>query len=401
MRQQKKTVLPVFLPTVQTFGTVYARLVLPVEALANLSDAVQLQAESLSPFDDGEEAVSYELLGQSESELFVFVAIASIASLETPWHDYLVKRDAVGSLRLDLSSLGWLRGMKARRPALEKGLHFVALRTSTEQLVALLENGQPLALRALPPEASDEDFLRESMFVLTQSAIAGNGGELESIVCFAKDKTACSALTSLLGTEPELDLLPTDEAAEALLQHGLHLRAESGATFDLTPTAWKVGAKQAKALHLLIVGGIALAALWVLCAIALFMMPRIYKHLANTAELQLSAHRKSYEEVLELRERVNLIERYQDRSHSALEILRLICDAKNEGMTFLSLTYRQKQSVRLSGTTEATADVYAFKEKLQKDNRIAEVKITRLVQDNRSLKQRFDIEITFRAEEVE
>ena len=191
----------------------------------------------------------------------------------------------------------------------------------------------------------------------------------------------------------------SDEAAEALLQQGLRLRAEEGATFDLTPQAWRDEAKAARQRRLMVAAGSVLGVLWVLGAATLFLLPRIYAQRAKLTQKRLDAQRAAYEEVLDLRERVSLIERYQDRAFSALEMLRLLCEAKAEGMVFLSMTYRQKQTLRLTGTTEATADVYAFKEALQKDARVREVRINRLVQDGKTRKQRFDVEILFAVEE--
>jgi hypothetical protein len=98
---------------------------------------------------------------------------------------------------------------------------------------------------------------------------------------------------------------------------------------------------------------------------------------------------------VDLQERVGLIMRYQDRRFSALEMMRLICAAKASDMTFLSVTYRQKQSLRLTGLCGDTSGVYAFKETVQKDERIKEVRINRLAQDAKTRQQRFDIDIIF------
>ena len=76
-------------------------------------------------------------------------------------------------------------------------------------------------------------------------------------------------------------------------------------------------------------------------------------------------------------------------------MLRLVCAAKAEDMTFLSISYRQKQSLRLTGNCNETASVYAFKEAVQKDGRIQEVRINRLAQDAKTRQQRFDIDILF------
>ena len=82
-------------------------------------------------------------------------------------------------------------------------------------------------------------------------------------------------------------------------------------------------------------------------------------------------------------------------------MLRLVCAAKAADMTFLSMTYRQKQSLRLTGLCEDTSSVYTFKETIQKDERIREVRINRLAQDAKTRQQRFDIDIIFIIESEE
>ncbi len=394
---QPKQALPEQLPAVPTYGTVYARLSLPAEAAETAEEALRLQAEALSPFEEGAYAVGVEALGTRGGEAAYLVAVASDVSLDDPWHDWLAARGLLGRLRLDLSALGWLRGMTERRPALAKGRWLAALRSAREQLIFLLEEGRPMELRALPPEASDADFAREATLALAQAAMAGVGAP-EGAVLFAGEPAAGAPLRELLGREPDFEPLE-GEAAEALLQRGLRLRAEEGAVFDLTPQAWREEARAMRQRRLLAVAGSVLGALWLAAAAALFLLPRVYAHRAKVAERRLEAHRAAYEDVLELRERVSLIERYQDRSFSALEMLRLLCEAKAEGMVFLSMTYRQKQTLRLTGSAEATADVYAFKDALQKDARVREVRINRLVQDGKTRKQRFDVEILFAVEE--
>ena len=187
----------------------------------------------------------------------------------------------------------------------------------------------------------------------------------------------------------------------ALLQRGLRLRAEEGAAFDLTPQAWRDEAKATRQRKLLIVGGSVLGVAWLLCALYLFLMPKIYGKLADDVAARLDAQHAAYMEVLALRDRVDLIRRYEDHSRSALEMLRLLCQEKAENVIFQSFTYNRDTSVRVVGLADDTSDVYGLKDALQKDRgpngetRIAAVNINRLTQDPKTRRQRFDIEILF------
>ena len=136
-------------------------------------------------------------------------------------------------------------------------------------------------------------------------------------------------------------------------------------------------------------------------ALYLFLMPKIYGKLADDVAARLDAQHAAYMEVLALRDRVDLIRRYEDHSRSALEMLRLLCQEKAENVIFQSFTYNRDTSVRVVGLADDTSDVYGLKDALQKDRgpngetRIAAVNINRLTQDPKTRRQRFDIEILF------
>ena len=168
-----------------------------------------------------------------------------------------------------------------------------------------------------------------------------------------------------------------------------------------TPQAWRDEAKATRQRKLLVVGGSVLGVAWLLCALYLFLMPKIYGKLADDVAARLDAQHAAYMEVLALRDRVDLIRRYEDHSRSALEMLRLLCQEKAENVIFQSFTYNRDTSVRVVGLADDTSDVYGLKDALQKDRgpngetRIAAVNINRLTQDPKTRRQRFDIEILF------
>jgi len=395
---RKTQVLPGELPSVPTYRTVCARFSLPAEAAEAPEEALALQAETLTPFEEGAYAFGFEAQGRTPAgETAYWVAVGAEVDFSELWHDALKSRGLLGAVRLDLAAFGWLRAMRERLPALERGVWLAALRASGEQLLLLLAEGRLAEMRALPPEAPEADFAREAMLLLAQAPMAGVATPAQA-VCFSAEASAGAVLGELLGAAPRHEALPPEEE-ETFLQRGLRLRAEEGATFDLTPQSWRDEAKAARQRRVLAAAGALFGVAWLACAATLFLLPKIYAHKVEVAQAQLRAQGRAYQEVLDLRDRVELIERYQDRRYSALEILRLLCEAKTESMLFLSLTYRQKQVLRLTGTADATADVYAFKDALQKDERVREVKINRLTQDGKTRKQRFDVDLVFAVEE--
>ena len=395
--KQKKR-LPESLPAVSVCQTVYARWDFPAEVESTLAETVSLQAEGISPFDEGTYAVGFEVVERGSEKLSVLAAVASNDALAEQWHGWFVEQNVIGVCRLDLSILGWVRILREKFPRFASGQSLVILRSPKEWLVFSMREGCLATLRATPPEATSADVARETMLMLAQMAFSETGEGALPVLCLVPEEVDVAPFQAIFGASLQVERVASEEA-EALLERGLALREEEGATFDLTPSAWHEEARARKRKKAVLIGGAVAVALWLIVALVLIALPQVYAKRSANVVAQLNAHHREYLDVLELRRRVAMIERYQDRQYSALEMLRLLCTAKAPSMTFLSVNYRQKQNLRVSGLSDDTADVYALKEKLQADPRVHEVKISRLTQDPKTRRQRFDVELVFPTEE--
>lgn len=401
MAKKKPSPLPDTLPAVTAHETVYAVMRLPEETAGALDEAIQLQAETLSPFDEDDTTAAWEVIGNQDGMLYVWLAVASNTALTDKWRAPLLERGLLASVKVDATPLAWMQALTKLDVTLKEGQTLTLLRTAHEVLLMLFVQGHMVALRGLAPEATDADIIREAMRLLAQATLDNllTDAPLQG-VCYTTTPGAGAALTDLVTETPRERVLTEDEAS-TLLQKALHQRAEGAATFDLTPQAWRDEAKANRTRRAMIVAGVIFGILWSAAALTLFLLPKYYARRAKEAALRIQAHRTAYNDVVDLQERVGLILRYQDRRFSALEMLRLICAAKAPDMTFLSVTYRQKQSLRLTGLCGDTSGVYAFKDEVQKDERIQEVRINRLAQDAKTRQQRFDIDLIFITESEE
>ncbi len=401
-------------PAVETCGAVVTYLSLPVEAEDTLQEAVQLQAEQISPFDEGDYSVAYEPLSKHDGTLEGLVVISSHEALNASWYEWMKERGLLAQKRLDLTAFGWARAILERCPKLAEGEHLVLLRAPTEQLLLLLVRGMLVALRALPAEATDADLIHEGTVLLSQAAMGGYGEELCSAVCFADAPEKAQPLELLFGDEVQFELL-AEKDADALLQRGLKLRDEAKTSFDLTPQPWRDEAKANRQKQMMMMGAVVLGILWVACAALLYLKPLMAERRVAQLQETLVAQQPAYLEAIGLNSRVQLIERYHDRKYSVLEILRLICMAKPAAMTFDSFVYSQPESrqlledgqkrsetLRVQGTTRSASDVYAFTDALREDpmGRIQDVKTNKLRQDSATQAQTFTVEMFFEKQEV-
>ncbi len=380
-------------------------------------EMVALQAESLSPFEEGTYACGYEVLHKSSTEVSYLAVIALEDRLqEAPWYASLKRRGQLGNTRIDSSVLGWLKVLPKIDPALAKASAVVVLRLSTEVLLLVLREGVLVALHAIDAQEiadNETEFTRECFRLMAQADALGVTPNVAYLI--AHTPKQLEATRTIFVENGLVEQIHThqisEDKAEALLVEGLRLRADAKASMDLTLMRWREEAKHARMrVWIALVCGLSVL-LWLCAASVLFLLPRYYEQQANTAAKQFKALQSAYGEYTMLSRRVNLIERYQDRSNSALEMLRIVCQAKPEGVTFLSFNFQQKNMIKISANASATADVYAFKENLEAALAIdpdqptarppAVVSIGRFVQDRKTNLQRVDVDVKFELQEEE
>lgn len=414
----KKTKARTDIPYVKAYNTICSCFSLPIEeGIEPDMEMVALQAESLSPFEEGTYACGYERIYQSPTEVAYLAVIALEDRLqEAPWYESLKRRGQLGRCRIDSSVLGWLKALPKIEPALTTASAIVVLRLRSEVLFLALREGVLVTLHAVNSEdvlENNLEFMRECFRFMAQTDTLGVTPEVAYL--FAHNAQQIEVTRALFVENDLVEQLHThiisENQAETLLQQGLNERAEAKATMDLTLERWREEAKRAQMRTVItIISGIAVL-IWLCIAGVLFFLPRYYEQQADVASRQYKALQSAYGEYTMLSRRVSLIERYQDRSNSALELLRIVCHAKPEGVTFLSFNFQQKNFIKISANATATADVYAFKEKLEAALAVdpnqptarppATVSIGRFVQDRKTNLQRVDVEIKFEIEEEE
>ena len=98
---------------------------------------------------------------------------------------------------------------------------------------------------------------------------------------------------------------------------------------------------------------VAAIGLWALVMGVLFGYEIVYNMMRDHQKgLGKGAHAKAYREVLDMTNRVALIDRYEDRSTCALEMLKLVSDslpAEDDVMQFDSFRFKRNESVFVRG----------------------------------------------------
>lgn len=393
IRQQHGPLGPIVLglPTSRLLVKV---LKLPVAARADLAGVVALQMDKLSPFAGDELTVASELLAETETELTVLAAAAPSAVF-IPMEAPLVAAGATVT-RVDSALLGWLRAL--RDPAILKpadGRSVLLVRSDDEWDLAIMDNGVPVFVRGLGAMATPEDLGRELTFSLLNAEIEAGSSALHEVVVVAPEQAdeardaVLRAVTGVTVRSLALDPAPLDAV-------GLAWRAVDGTPgMDLTPARWRDYTAGALARRRFLTGlGVAMA-IWVLLAGVLFAGPEISRHLVAWRDRQLAAIAGDYRGVANAKERVKLIRAYMDRSNSLLESLRTITSAQPQGIDLTSINYRREESVKLTGEALDPAQVYAFKDGLEKNAPFGLCTLGAVSFDGAKRKHRFEMDVRF------
>ncbi len=381
-------------PIISAREMVYAILAIPEAAADELADSVALQIEALLPLDEEECASSFEVIGLLDGQLIVFAAVVPLHNLE-PWQTAIESAGSCVIGRMGATILCWYRGILEATADLKHGRHLVVVRSLAETLLLVIDGGVLIGARGLSAGDTPAAFNRELMVVMANVEMAFGAKAMADTYLFEAqpDPAIAQSLELLVGQPVVSDTLLGLE----LCTQGLALRITEHPALDLTPKAWRDAERARRAKRIMIATGASLAVAWLGCAATLVFLPWYYQHKTQQTYAAIKAHAPAYERVMSLRERIDLVDRYNVRTHSVLEMLRLVAMVKPQEMIFASFNFRQHQNLRISGTTALPADVYTFKDALEKDERITAVRITRLAMDGKTRRQRFDVDITFDA----
>jgi Tfp pilus assembly protein PilN len=143
---------------------------------------------------------------------------------------------------------------------------------------------------------------------------------------------------------------------------------------NLAPTDWLEREKSRKVKRTLLLLTVVFMVLWLSVSGTLFglfsMQEKRYRQLqVKTEELNAEAR-----QVRTMKEKVQSLTEYADRSRSALETLREITALLPQGIDLSSFTYRKGARVTLRGEARSEAPIYTYIEALEKSEMFTQVK---------------------------
>ena len=318
---------------------------MPVEARDDLLGAAALDLDDISPFPDELLAPAAEVVSETESEIQVVVsALPASAAAE-----FSAALDAahVHVTHTDATALGWLRNLWPRLSEVEANRRLVLLNLGDGWDLAVLDDGAPVQLRGIGAVGSAAELVRE--VTLSLLACEAGSADVDEVAVCCLEQPGEDVLQRLSSFGPVRTIL-VENPTEGV--EGCARREAEGCTFDVTPADWAESRTESRFRRKLKAFLAVAIGLWALVMGVLFGYDMVYDMMKTRQRgLRKGAHERAYNEVVVMTNRVALLGRYEDRSKSALEMLRLVTASMpdDEEMTFESFRFKRGDSVRVSG----------------------------------------------------
>ena len=359
-RPMKKTDTSLVLPTADLAVRVESFPSGDPEELALLASNLM---ETDSPLDPAEMVFAHEILSRGEEASLVLCAAAPVAAVEKLRAEAGLDPGRVA--RVDAAALAAARVLAGLRETAAEGRQPVLFEEGARATMLLLEDRRPVAVRpvcavregAQAPAAPVAAAVR---LALAQAEIArGPALSAPLLYCGASLREAAKAAAEATGREARE--LPPHALAPAALAEGAAARTADGSGFNLFPAAWSEmlsNRRWKRTFWLAVAGG---AALWAALAVFLFGYPALLGARADSLRTQVEANRAAEEEVRQFRDRIAIVDRYSDRTDSALEVLREIAIALPEDVRLTKFSYdAARREATVSGQSNSSAPAYEF-----------------------------------------
>ena len=326
--------------------------------------------QAASPFPDEPLTVGCETVREAEDGVVVVAA----ALPEGAADDIGEALDAakLNVTRVDILEFGQLRSSwSAIHGDGDAGNVRKAVLVVTRDSVSIivLDGDMPVAVRAASPGS---DLRREAMQTLLEAEWFGGARPLSEIVVLEPERTEAAQEAEGAADAVDFgalaDFAPVRRVAvgadSALV--GVAERSVDQQSLNALPASWaevldetRFKARMAKWLSVAI-------GIWALAMGVLFGVPIVYDFMTDGQKTETKRHHARFTEVKKMVDKVNLVRKYSDHDHSALELMKAVSDRLPADVTLSDFDYRRDKGISLKGDAANTSDVYDLKDAMEK-----------------------------------
>ena len=343
--------------------------------------------QAANPFPDNPLTVSCETVRETPDGTIVLAAALPEGSSAVEDVGAALDAAKLSVTRVDILALGQLRSSwsaiygAAGSDGEEEKRRAVLIASPGGVSAFVLDGDMPVAVKAILAGA---DIRRETMFLLLEAENFNGVKPLSEIVVLEPEKPESPKDE----TEATGDAEGTSEAVadaatldfDALAAFAPVRRVKVGAdsalvgvaernveegTMNALPESWadvlsetRFKAKLVKYLSVAI-------GIWALAMGVLFGVPTVYGFMTDSQKTETKRHHAKFAEVKKMVDKVNLVRKYSDREHSALELLKAVSDRLPGGVSLTEWDYKREKGISVRGDADSTSEVYELKDAME------------------------------------
>jgi hypothetical protein len=366
VRKNFRGIVTVSLPSSQLLMRM---LELPSTNPEELKGMVELQMDQISPFPVEQLTVSYEVLQQTENHSRVLAVAAQRKTVDTLGD--LFKAQNIYIRSLDAEVLAWWSLLIAHGQVLCEGRVVLILEEHTEFSMIVVDEGVPVCFRSLElfHNFTDEEVMREigdEVSYTLLSLEAEYGRRKITGVLFWSESTIPPLLCDLMREKCGAEVVLHDLGSIPPVSEGLALRTMERRLHhaELVPREWIDLQRKKRLMKVATVASIAVLSVWLAFVAVAGAVFTFQKAAYNRVVREAAKYEGPARAAQAAREEMISLEKYADRSRSALECLREISTAMPDGVEINSFTYKKGEAVNLRGSSDRAEAIYDFFQKL-------------------------------------
>lgn len=334
-----------------------------------LGSMAELQVDKFAPFTTDQMCIGHEVLATEGESSRVLVAAAPREAVDR--YGGVLAGAGVFPQQIDVDVLGWLWLMKEKGHLGQTGREALLIADDQGCELVVVQAGQPLVVRTLAsaapstPEAARE-VADELHYSLTTLETEWGAGPLQAVQVwhggsvgdeFVRELSAAGVLH--VQAYPLASLPPLTEGLAR------RRRESAGAALDLAPPEWKASlADREKRRRTATIAG-SILGVWLLVLGGIFGFYKFEQSREHNIQAEVKALDQRAVEVRNLQKQVQSLQRYADRSYSALECLREMATLMPPGPELVSFNYTKFKEVNVRGEADSDAPVLEFFRQLQ------------------------------------
>lgn len=353
---------------------------LPSDDLDEIAGMVELQVDKVSPFPVDQMVIGIETLSRQEGSSRVLIAGAQQEKIDAIGD---AVREAGGFPKhIDVDLIVWLGLLHEAKGIRRHGRSLVLLMEARDTVLVIAEHGIPVMVRSLGgPDDQGADAYAELLadeveYTLTTMETEW-GGESVLGADIWHAGPAPPAVPERIGEVCGVEVETHDLGTLPRLSEGVARRALAGDAdgLNLAPPGWAVTEASRKARGMVLRAGAVVLLAW-LVTVSVFLLALAGKRgdLEERAAF-LNSLEEPAAEVREIRDRVQFLERYTDRTYSVLEHLREVTLALPAGVDLSGMTFTRNGFVSLKGISADRNPIFEFNEALQQSELLRDVKL--------------------------